>query len=351
MSSPRPHLRRLRETPRQRAGSKRISTATFVLFALFCVAAGLVIWFTATVAVWLAPAGAPVAVPNLIGMDLVEAALAAGRAHLTLHQIAARPDSKFPKDAVIGQLPYAGEMVREGRVIAVIISAGAPTTQVPQLGGMTEREAAVELENQRLDIGRVSRRQDNTVDAGTVIAQSVDPFTTLPIGSKVDVTVATGRPVRFTPAFIGLPLEVAVAAAKQNGIMLDAPRLLGPTSGAEPKGIVVAQDPMPGTTFDSSQKIALDVSGGAPPTPQPSPTVTPVLPNPEAMRGLRISVKLPAEPGPTDIRIVVQDGTGARTIWDQTTTGGFTLWFDLSVTGAATLETYANDQLVSANPI
>jgi len=350
----RPRRRRTPQpgAPRGRPGA-RIPPITYVIFALVIIAAGLILWLTVTAAYWLAPAGSPVSVPDVVGMTFDEASSAASGAHLGINVIARRPDAKAPKDAIIGQLPYAGEQVREGRIISVIVSDGTLTAQVPNVSGMTQREAAVALENVRLDAGKVQTQRDLTVDAGTVIGQSVDPLSTVRVGTRVDLVVATGRPIKFVPTFVGLPLSVAQAAAKTRNIALTAPQFNPIAQGAPPRGIIVAQDPVPGSNLAPTDKISLTVSGGPPPAPVPSPTAiaSSVLPNPDAMRGLRVSVKLPSEPQPSQFRIVVQDGTGARTIYNQQTTGGFTLWFDLSVTGGATLETYVDDQLVSATPI
>ena len=350
---------RRRRSPSPRAKGRRpgrsVPVISYVIFALFIVAAGLVLWLTMSAVYWLSPAGAPVAVPNLVGMTYDEAASAVLGAHLGINVIARRPDSNAPKNAIIGQLPSAGERVREGRIISVIVSDGVPTAQVPQLDGLTEREAVVALENVRLDAGNVRSQRNPGVIAGTVIDQSIDPFSTVRVGTRVDLIVAAGRPLEYVPTFVGVPLSVAQAAAKERNIALAAPQFNPIARGAPPKGIIVAQDPPPGSNLEPNDKISLSVSGGPLPTPLPSPiavvNANAALPSPDAMRGLRVSVKLPSEPQPAQFRIVVQDGTGARTVYNQQTTGGFTLWFDLSVTGGATLETYVDDQLVSATPI
>jgi serine/threonine-protein kinase len=343
--------RRRRSDGRHSDGRRKVGRS-YVVFALIAIASALVIWLLAELAYWIAPAGAPVSVPDFIGKSYDTAVVMAARDRLGIRVIARRPDSKMPKDSIIGQLPYAGERVRQGRSIAVIVSDGRPTAQVPNVSGMTQREATVALENVRLDVGGVAHRHDPSVVAGTVIEQSIDPLTAVPLGTKVDVTVATGRALRYTPQFVGLPLAMVQQAAQENGITLDKPSYIPPAPKAPAKGIVVAQDPTAGTMLDSGTKVALQISGGPLETPSPSVNPqTPVLPNPDTMRGLRVSVVVPPENPPAQVRIVVQDGTGARTVWDQKTTGGQTLWFDLGVTGTATLETYVNDQLVSATPI
>ena len=64
-----------------------------------------------------------------------------------------------------------------------------------------------------------------------------------------------------------------------------------------------------------------------------------------------MSVALPESPQPVRIRVVVVDATGSRTLFDQNSKGGTTISFDITVTGAATLETYIGDQLVNSTPL
>jgi hypothetical protein len=66
---------------------------------------------------------------------------------------------------------------------------------------------------------------------------------------------------------------------------------------------------------------------------------------------LRVSVALPQSAQPVRTRVVLLDATGSRTLYDQETRGGFTLSFDLTVSGAGTLETFVGDSLVNSTPL
>ena len=347
----------------------------YAFWAALAVSAVITIWLMLTWNAYTAPAGAPVTVPSLIGMQLPAAQALASKSRVALHVIAHRPDYKAPKDRVLGQLPAAGEHVREGRSVDVILSDGVPTVKVPNVGAMSLRDATVALENAHLSPGDVQSRQQNDVTAGTVLDQKPDAFTSLPAGSRVDLVVAKGRPQRYAPNFVGASVSFAVAAAKDAGISLDRVTELALAPGAKPKGTVVAQDPSAGTPLLPNQRISLQVSGGAPPTPvpvdtgpvaapgsssgtnagadqgSPNPATSGVLPTPQGARGMRVSVALPGSTAPAHIRVVLLDATGSRTLYDQRTTGGFTLSFDVTVTGAATIETYVDDALVNSTAL
>lgn len=347
----------------------------YAFWTALAVSAIIIAWLVLTWNAFTQPAGAPVTVPSLIGKQIQAAQTLAAKSQVTLHVAAHRSDFKAPKDSILGQLPAAGEQVREGRSIDIIVSDGVPTVKVPNVAAMSLRDATVALENAHLFTGAVQTRSQQDITAGTVLDQKPDAFTSLPAGSRVDLVVARGRPQRYAPDFVGASASFAVAAAKDAGISLDKITQLAIAPGAKPKGTVIAQDPIAGAPLLPNQRISLQVSGGAPPTPVPldvspevavSPIVSPegsagqtqpqpssagALPSPEGARGMRVSVALPGSPKPAHIRVVLLDATGARTLYDQRTTGGFTLSFDVTVTGAATIDTYVDDALVNSTAL
>src|ERR1700694_4022762 len=218
------------------------------------------------VSAWLSPAGDPVAVPGFMGMQFERASKEADRAHLRLHVIARRPDFHAAKDVVVGQLPAAGEKVRSGRTIDIILSAGTPMVKTPNLSNLSLRDAQLALENGRLELGSVQEQNNTDVIAGQVLEQHPGPFSEIKAGSKVNVVVAKGRPLLYTPSFLGLSIDFVKQAAKEARIELGQIRYLAITPGAKPKGVVVQQDPPPGLVLAPKQRVALQLSGGAPAT-------------------------------------------------------------------------------------
>jgi serine/threonine-protein kinase len=310
-------------------------------------------------------------VPSFVGMQYTAAQSAAKSAHLELHIVARKPDYHAPKDRIVGQLPAAGGHVREGRIVDVVVSDGEPTTKVPNVANMSVRDATVTLENSRLDVGAVTSQVDADVPEATVLSQTPEALSEVPAGTKVDLVIAKGRPVAYAPNFVGMPIGAAAAAAKDAHVGLTSAVLMPIAPSAPPKGIIVGQDPPAGQQMKPHELIALQVSGGAPPTPVPSPspsseeattqpqTATPIpeatptnlLSAPSSPRGLRVSVALPQSAQPVRTRVVLLDATGSRTLYDQETRGGFTLSFDLTVSGAGTLETFVGDSLVNSTPL
>ncbi|HXN08288.1 MAG TPA: PASTA domain-containing protein [Candidatus Acidoferrales bacterium] len=364
----RPRRRRPRPSDAPRRPSRHlIDYLPIAALATFVVAVAVV---AIMASIWLAPAGKPVPVPSFMGMTFDRANAQASSAHLGLRVVARRTDFRAPKNAVIGQLPSAGEKVREGRVVDVILSDGVPMVSVPNLSNLSLRDAKLALGNAHLTLGNVTESQNVGVIAGQVLEQHPDPFTQLPAGRAVDVTVAKGRPQMYAPNFVGMSLDFAKKAATDAHVVIGGVTLMPIREGARPKGTIVAQDPVPGFAMTPKQKISLQASGGGPQTPtpspspsplaseeaaqsspSPSPSPSPVLASPGAPRTMRISVALPRSDVAKPVRIVLQDATGSKTLFEQTTTGGVTLSFDLTVVGGGTIETYVDGKLVTTTPL
>ena len=320
-----------------------------------------------------APAGSPIVLPDFGGMPMDAAQGAASHAGVTLRVVAHHNDEKVAKGDVLGQFPAAGEHVRQGRIIDVIVSDGPTLSDVPDLGNLSLRDAQIALTNARLDLGTITRQRSDIVSAGRILSQSPVALTQAPAGTKVDVTVAQGRPEAYVPNFVGLSVEFSSVAAKQAGVSLGPPLWMPIAKNAKPRGVVVAQDPLPGQPLDAGSKVILHVSGGPPPTPTPLPTEAPTeapiittplpvspspssSPNPQASpsaqpvaRSMRIQVALPALTTAKRVRVALVDATGSHDLYDQTTKGGFTLQFDVTVTGAGTVQTYIDGALSTTN--
>lgn len=323
----------------------------------------------------LLPSGNPVELPNFAGLPYDVAENLATNAHVRLRVIAHHPDDRVARGYVIGQFPAYGEHVREGRVVDVIVSDGPTVATVPDLSDMSVRDAQVALGNARLELGAVTVEKNDKVPEGRIIRQQPDAGAQVAVTTKVDVAVAKGKPVAYVPNFIGLTLAFSQTAAKQAGVTIGPPMWLPIAKKAKPKGVVVGQDPLPGQPLVSTDKIVLQVSGGPPPTPTPFPTVPPTptpaqvqttmppaspAPTPASSatptaapiaRSLRIAVQLPASKTPKRVRVALVDATGTRDLYDQTTEGGFTLSFDVTVTGAGTVQTYVDGALTTSTSI
>jgi beta-lactam-binding protein with PASTA domain len=326
----------------------------------------------------LSPSGDVIVLPDFAGQNVDSAQTSAARFGVSLRVVAHHNDEKIAKNAILGQFPAPGEHVRQGRVVDVIVSDGPTVSAVPDVTGLSVRDAQIALGNARLDLGKVTSQHSDVVAAGRILSQNPIAALSVPAGTKVDVAVAQGRPQEYVPNFIGLSLPFSTVAAKQTGVTLGPPLWLPIAKNAKPRGIVIAQDPLPGQPLNVAEKIILHVSGGPPPTPTPLPTLPPPptpfptqaataapesappsagpsnAPSPSAApaaRSIRVQVALPSLPTPKRVRVVLLDASGSRDLYDQTTKGGFTLQLDITLTGAGTVQTYVEGVLTNTNQL
>lgn len=96
---------------------------------------------------------------------------------------------------VISTSPAAGSSVKAGDTITLYVSLGQEVrnTIVPNVVGMGEQEAMHTLLGNNISLGKVTYQQSDLPE-GTVISQSKNPLTEVPIGStKIDLVVSAGN--------------------------------------------------------------------------------------------------------------------------------------------------------------
>lgn len=141
----------------------------------------------------------------------------------------------------------------------VLNRTSASTVSVPDLGGLTIKQAESTLERQGLVLGsQTPEVSEKPVD--TIIGQQPTPGEQLEQGQAVNVTISAGKEKTTVPPLVGLTsVEDAETA------LADARLVLGNVTeqdGAQPKGYVLSQLPVEGTSVDVGSKIDIVISSG-----------------------------------------------------------------------------------------
>ena len=97
------------------------------------------------------------------------------------------------RDNVINTEPAVGQEVSRGSIIYMTVSVGPKvlTISMPNLIGLSENAAIVQIESNRLSYGG-SEYVVSDLPAGTVISQNIEAFTSVDEHSKVILRVSTG---------------------------------------------------------------------------------------------------------------------------------------------------------------
>jgi serine/threonine-protein kinase len=113
---------------------------------------------------------------------------------------------------ILGQFPMAGTKVKSGRTIKFVVSLGQKSVSVPEMHGLSVRQAILDLETAGLKLGEIEWAVSDTIPERVVVWSFPGAGTEIPMGSAVNLMVNRGRASRFTymPKVIGLPLSEAV---------------------------------------------------------------------------------------------------------------------------------------------
>lgn len=157
--------------------------------------------------------GEEFSLPNIVGLTQAEAedSLAA---HGLVLQISGREFSpNKPEGVILTQLPNAGMMVKEGRNIKVIISAGVRVAEVPDVFGMSIRQADLTLQKAGFVVGDMHWTDVDSLPENVAIETIPSSGTLLPLGSSVSLAINQGSrsDYVFVPTLVGKPLDRARA--------------------------------------------------------------------------------------------------------------------------------------------
>lgn len=131
-------------------------------------------------------------VPDLRNHSYVEATNLLSNLGLAVEIENAVSDT-ITRDYVISSSPLAGEQLSLGSTVYLLVSSGPEIqyVEMPNLVGLSEDAARSKLESSRLSYGG-STRVISDYDAGTVIGQSNEAFSTVEEHSKITLTVSAG---------------------------------------------------------------------------------------------------------------------------------------------------------------
>ena len=179
-----------------------------------------------------------ISVPNLMNATAAEAKVALENLGLALTLTEGNSDT-VPSGSVMSQSPEAGSMVAPGSTVAVVISTGAGpageaggelpegSVPVPNIIGMSETEAKTALTASGLSWSSITEQHSDSVVAGKVISQSVEPDTLLAGGASVDFVLSLG-PEKTEPQIFSQNVQAPPGYAEGSAASIT---LTGNTSG------------------------------------------------------------------------------------------------------------------------
>jgi serine/threonine-protein kinase len=163
--------------------------------------------------------GVMVEVPEVTGLSIAEARRRCVKAGLQFAEEARRHSDAVPPGSVLAQTPAAHRPVKRGRTVRVVVGLGHARVTVPDVRGMTLRQATLQLENARLEVGGRARVQGTGAAGPVVLATRPGAGAEAALGDSIDLLVAAGDAGEpyLMPALLGQDLGEVRAFVEASG--------------------------------------------------------------------------------------------------------------------------------------
>jgi beta-lactam-binding protein with PASTA domain/serine/threonine protein kinase len=148
--------------------------------------------------------------------------------------------------------PRPGQTVDTRTDVTVKVSKGARPVTVPDVSGMSERQARRAIESAGLEVGEVRHRFDKDVDGGDAVGTDVEAGTEIPGSSPVTLILSTAVTV---PDLEGMSADEAAAELRDLGLSPQTGEGVSDTSVS--RGDIAAQEPAAGTRVDPSSSTTV----------------------------------------------------------------------------------------------
>lgn len=241
-----------------RPGFRPGSWAVSLSVAVICVGLGYLI-----AARWLFPAPtAPggeklVELPELVGLETDRARERVTALGLTYEASSEVYHAQAAAGLVLAQSPLPGQLARPGAPVRVTVSLGPQRVTVPDVRGLSERQARIIIEQLGFTTTIVS--QDAPVRSGQVLRTAPAAGTELAVPTEVELIVSRGFDVAAVPDLLGRHAEDVEDILDELGLRLGVVSF--DETSIDAPGRVIGQTPPAGYNLRSGGRVAIQVAG------------------------------------------------------------------------------------------
>ncbi|SEO30601.1 Stk1 family PASTA domain-containing Ser/Thr kinase [Propionispora vibrioides] len=234
-----------------------------------------------------------------------------------------------PAGYVVSQYPEAGATVKEQRTITLVVSKGGEITVVPDLRGLTRRDAELQLKNAGLTLGRVDEQFSTDVAADTVISQNPRPPAHVNKSTPIDLVVSKGPTPRkiVLPDFQGTPLTTV--STQLESLKLKQGKVTEEASDKYPPGTIIGQNPPAAAEVTEGTSIDFTVARSAP----------------SAIKRAIVQITVPDGASRQVVQIVVTDTNGRRVVYESAHKPGDKIEKQIEGVGQVRMQVYLNGTL------
>ncbi|WP_378952157.1 Stk1 family PASTA domain-containing Ser/Thr kinase [Pelosinus sp. sgz500959] len=242
---------------------------------------------------------------------------------------------KVPAGYIISQYPEAGSVVKEQRMIVLVVSKGGEVAIVPDLKGLNRRDAELKIKNAGLVVGRVDEQFNTDVPADTIIAQQPRPPVQVNKNTAVDLVISKGAAPRkiSLPDFRGTPLSTV--GTQLESLKLKQGKVTEEANSKYSPGTIIGQNPVAAT--EASEGLAIDF------------TVAKAEVN--TAKRVALAITVPEGAARQAVQIIVTDTNGRRVVYENVHKPGEKIEKVVEGNGQVRVQVYSNGILLQEQTI
>ncbi|MBU3679354.1 MAG: PASTA domain-containing protein [Candidatus Kapabacteria bacterium] len=206
---------------------------------------------------WIVSTTDTVIVPEVTGRPFDEARGLLEIRRLRINEIRYQHSTDVKPGTVMSQLPYAGATVKEGRRVYLTVSKGIEMVTVPNLIGLSMRDARLALARAGLQLGSVTNVTDDNIPVDGIAWQSPAAGSSTSADGSVSIGISRGSILRM-PSLIGMRLDEAKGVLAEIGLTVGTVRERATQAFAA--GTIIDQLPQPDSTVSREQDVSITLA-------------------------------------------------------------------------------------------
>ncbi|HPZ08506.1 MAG TPA: PASTA domain-containing protein [Candidatus Eremiobacteraeota bacterium] len=272
-----------------------------------------------------------VVVPSLVNMDIIEAKQKIKEAGFEI-EIQEQYNQSVPKDMIISQKPSGGRKVKTGRKVFVTVSLGGELVNVPNLKGLTSRDAEVKLNQGGLKFLVEKDMPHDEIPRGKIIEQNPSALSQVARETTVQVILSSGPSVPVeVPDVVGMTIGDARSAIENTGFVPG--KIVWVEDNRFKPGSIITQLPDSKEKLKTGSLISLEAVYGK---------------NPESnilFQQDLVTIMVPKSNKDVEVEVLVIDRYGSSRVYHGFHKGGQKFEVSVCSTGSAKLEIFFNGVL------
>lgn len=252
------HLRNVSQELKKNYSRSRKFFKKALIYGFILICAGAV--FDQAIMPIFVRQGWEVSVPDLSGIPQKEAEEKLQKLGLKLEVGAQISDTTVPIGVVVSQAPLPGSVIKRGKNVRVGISSGGKIVILPDLSGLTLRQARIRLEDMGLAMGDILFQEAEELPENQVIRSLPGPGSKLALGKPVTLFISQkiSSESVLVPNLVGKSMQEGLTILKEMYLELESVKFI--VDKEILPGTIIAQSLEPGQRVDKGSQIDLVVS-------------------------------------------------------------------------------------------